>query len=881
MKETFLLVDGNSLMHRAFHALPLMDADGVYTNAIYGFLNMLLKVIREENVQYLAICFDEHAPTFRHEIYPEYKAGRAETPPELRQQFGTVTALLDEMKIRRYSLPGWEADDLLGTLSLKGEKAGVAPLLLTGDRDALQLVGGGTELMFTRKGISETIRFTPSKVYEEYGFTPEQVTDWKGLAGDSSDNIPGIPGVGDKTAVKLLQEYRTLEKVLENAGNVKGKLGEKLTTWADQARFCKTLATIRRDAPVSFSLTACSLPDLKQGIPALKKLKLFSIIRRITEDDPSARKPAAEKPAGGKPAAAESVAAPEGEQRLPRTMKRFETPARLESEAALREWVTKEMETEGELPLCICMDELRITLARENGHRAEAALGGDLLTAGIAPEEAIGAVMPAIRQGKAVIHDSKRWLHRLDRMGSVPEELFPWDTMLAAYLLNPQEKSYRLKNLIPEAQEEDAAALCSLYAWQKEQIAQDGMMQLMSEVEMPLSRVLFHMEKEGITVDAPFLRGLGKKYTAAMEEAREKVIAACGGKPFNLNSPMQLGVVLFEEMKLPHGKKTSRGYSTSAEVLENLRWEAPEIIEPLLRYRQLAKLNGTYVEAILPLLDSESRVHSTFDQTATATGRISSLEPNLQNIPVRTEEGKEIRQAFRPRDGWVLLDADYSQIELRLMAHFSGDAAMVDAFRNGEDIHARTASEIFDVPPEWVTPELRSRAKAVNFGLIYGISDFGLSRNTGVSRGEAREFMNRYFEKYPGAKRFMEEAASESARRGYAVTLMGRRRYLPELQSTKATVREFGKRAAMNTPVQGTAADIIKKAMVEVDQELRRRNMRARLLLQVHDELLVECPPEEADEAEKLLREIMENAFTLKVPLVAEVHRGRTWAEAK
>ena len=857
MKDIFLLVDGNSLMHRAYHALPLMDADGVYTNAIYGFFSMLLKVIREENVRYLAVCFDEHAPTFRHTVYPEYKAGRSETPPELRQQFGTIRTLLDEMGIRRYSLQGWEADDLLGTLSVRGAEAGVTPLLLTGDRDALQLVGGGTELMFTRKGISETIRFDPSKVYEEYGFTPGQVTDWKGLAGDSSDNIPGVPGVGDKTAVKLLQQYGTLEKVLENAGNVKGKLGEKLSAFAEQARFSKELATIRRDAPVEFRLEDCLLPDLKQTVPALQKLKLFSLVKRINAGEE-----------------AESAAPEEKEKMVPLAFGEADRP---ETPEEIRRWIA---ENAGEGPLCLWMDDTAVSLATEEGKRAVVTLGGDLLTPGPDPAEVLQVLGEAIRGGNAAVHDGKAWLHRLAKAGVPLPEEFRWDTMLGAYLLNPQEKSYRLGALCPDMPE-DAATLCSLQKWQREQVEREDMMTLMREVELPLSFVLFRMEQAGFAVDTAFLRELGDKYAAEIAERRAEVIRATGGTPFNLNSPQQLGEVLFERMNLPHGKKTSKGWSTSAEVLEGLRWDAPEVIEPLLRYRQLAKLNGTYVEGLLPLVDREGRVHSTFDQTATATGRISSSEPNLQNIPVRTEEGREIRQAFLPREGWVLVDADYSQIELRLMAHFSGDAAMVDAFRKGEDIHARTAGEIFEVPPEMVTPELRSRAKAVNFGLIYGISGFGLSRNTGVSRREAGDFIARYFEKYPGVKRFMDESASEGARLGYARTMMGRRRYLPELQSPKAPIREFGKRAAMNTPVQGTAADIIKLAMVRTDRALREAGMRSRLILQVHDELLLECPPEEADRAAEILRKAMEEAAELKVPLVAEVHRGSNWAEAK
>ena len=862
MKDTFLLVDGNSLMHRAFHALPLMDADGIYTNAVYGFLSMLLKVIREENVQYAAVCFDEHGPTFRHTVYAEYKAGRAATPPELRQQFETIHSLLDDMGIRRYSLQGWEADDLLGTLSLKGADAGAAPLVLTGDRDALQLVGGGTELMFTRKGISETIRFTPEKVYEEYGFTPAQVTDWKGLAGDSSDNIPGVPGVGDKTAVKLLQEYGTLENVLDNAGNVKGKLGEKLAAWADQARFSKQLATIRRDAPVDFRLSDCQLPDLKKGIPALQKLKLNSIIKRLEADGDGSG----------------TASAGPGEARPAMAMLPFRAADVLDSPEAVRAWLEKAAGEEG--TLCLWMDDTTVSMAKESGARAVVTLGGDLLNPGMDPEEVLSLLADEIRKGTAAVHDGKAWLRRLDRAGLPLPETFGWDTMLAAYLLNPQEKSYRLKALCPDLPE-DAATLCSLQAWQRAQVEADGMMPLMREVEMPLSFVLFRMEKAGFSVDTGFLRELGKKYAAEIDRRRNEVIAASGGEAFNLNSPQQLGEVLFEKMGLPHGKKTSKGYSTSAEVLEGLRWDAPDVIEPLLRYRQLAKLNGTYVEGLLPLVDAGGRVHSTFDQTATATGRISSSEPNLQNIPVRTEEGREIREAFLPREGWILLDADYSQIELRLMAHFSGDQALLDAFRNGEDIHTRTASEIFDVPKEWVTPELRSRAKAVNFGLIYGISGFGLSRNTGVSRREAAEFIEKYFRKYPGVKRFMDEFAAEGVKNGYARTLMGRRRYLPELQSPKAPVREFGKRAAMNTPVQGTAADIIKLAMVRVDKALRDAGMQSRLILQVHDELLLECPPEEAEQAARLLREAMEGAMELRVPLVAEVHQGKNWAEAK
>ena len=856
MRDTFLIVDGNSLMHRAFHALPLMDNEGVYTNAIYGFLNMLLKVIKEEDARYIAVCFDEHGPTFRHKAYAEYKAGRAATPPELRQQFETIRALLTDMGVRWYAVEGWEADDLLGTISRLGANAGVAPLLLTGDRDALQLVGHGTELMFTRKGISETTRFTPAMVHETYGFSPEQVTDWKGLAGDGSDNIPGIPGVGDKTAVKLLQQYGTLESVLDHAGEVKGKLGEKLAQWADQARMCKDLATIRRDAPIQWKLSDCLMPDLKQAVPALKKLRLNAIIRRISED-----------------AANQAVPETDAPSLLP-----FDEPVVIDTPESLTAWLAAVPETAR--PLALCVTDEALSLAGQDGCCCSAVLGGDLLNLGLDPLDVYAAIAPDVAAHETVVHDGKRLLHSLHKLNLPLPERFAWDTMLGAYLINPQEKSYSFTALRGELPE-DSRGLLSLSVWQRKRIEADRMGHLMRDVEMPLSLVLYRMEELGFTVDTAFLRQLGERYIAEIEDCKAQVYKACGGKPFNLNSPQQLGAVLFEELKLPHGRKTQRGYSTDAETLDRLRDIAPEVIEPLLRYRQLTKLNSTYVEGLLRLTDASGRVHSYFDQVATATGRISSSEPNLQNIPVRTAEGREIRRAFLPREGWVLLDADYSQIELRLMAHFSGDTALVEAFQTGQDVHARTASEIFDVPLEWVDATLRSRAKAVNFGLIYGISGFGLARNTGVSQKEAKEFIERYFAKYPGVKRFMDTAAADGQQNGYALTMMGRRRYLPELRSSQATVREFGKRAAMNTPVQGTAADIIKLAMVRVDEALRREGLQSRLILQVHDELLLECPPEEVETAARLLRESMENVIQLSVPLQADVHQGGNWAEAK
>ena len=871
MKDVFLIVDGNSLMHRAFHALPLMGFGGTYTNAIHGFLTMLLKVVKEENVRYCAVCFDEHGPTFRHTAYADYKAGRAPTPPELIGQFKLIRELLPQLGVASYSLQGYEADDLLGTLSLQAEKMDVAPLLLTGDRDALQLVDGMTELMFTRKGITETIRFTPATIREEYGFGPEQVTDWKGMAGDNSDNIPGIPGIGDKTAVKLLQKYGTLENTLAHAGDEKGKLAERLTTYAQQALDCKELARIHRDAPINWSLKDCTLTHLKDGVPALEKLQLKKIAAQIN-GEATAAAPAAAAPVSAPAQITKEAAAPSPLTALP-----YPPLTEMTQIAELSAFLGSL--SDASYPLALCLD-LDCSLATSDERCCRISLGGDLLNPGADPAEVLALLAPVLQSRQVVVHDGKKLLHTLQKQRLPLPKSFFWDTMLGAYVLNPQEKSYTLAALLGELPC-DARGLMSLYRWQAERIRQDGTEHLLRDVEFPLSHVLFRMEEAGFTVDGGVLRALGAGYAEEIEDSRRQVITATGGREFNLNSTQQLGEVLFDVLKLPHGKKTQRGYSTSAEVLEGLRDIAPEVIEPLLRYRQLSKLNSTYIEGLLRLMGPEGRIHSTFDQVATATGRISSSEPNLQNIPVRTEQGREIRRAFIPRPGWVLLDADYSQIELRLMAHFSGDAALVEAFRTGQDVHARTASEIFDVPLSDVTPTLRSRAKAVNFGLIYGISGFGLARNTGVTQKEAKEFIARYFAKYPGVKRFMDEAVQQGQERGYAETLLGRRRYLPELASSRNVIREFGRRAAMNTPVQGTAADIIKLAMVRVDEALRREKLQAKLILQVHDELLIECPPEEAAQAAALLKDCMEHVLTLNVPLSAEVHQGENWYETK
>ena len=861
MRDTFLIVDGNSLMHRAFHALPLLDYKGTYTNALQGFFSMLFKVFQEDRPQYCAVCFDEHGPTFRHTAYAEYKAGRKPTPEELRPQFPLLKQLLGAMGIGVYSLPGYEADDLLGTLSLQSKQSDVRALMLTGDRDALQLVDDDNQVLFTRRGITETMLFTPEEVFNQFGVTPAQVPDWKGLAGDASDNIPGVPGVGDKTAVKLLQEYGCLESVLEHAAQVKGKLGEKLRDNREQALFSKELATIRRTAPIQADFAACRLNRLAGGMELMDSLGMATMKKRLK----ALSRPAPLEGQAGEKAAyqAEQIAFSPWE----------ELSAVAQIEAAAKEGA------ELKAPAALYLGDA-LTFAFADGRRFRVTVEGDLFNPGISPRDALNALTPLMQAAPLIVHDGKKLRHLMERQGLEQPGEIRWDTMLGAYLINPQEKSYSLSGF-SQGGEEDASQAFNLYLRQRAVIEEQGMLELMEKIELPLSKVLFQMEREGFRVDREALSQLGAEFTARIEALKRRVYELTGVTGFNLNSPQQLGRVLFEVLQLPHGKKSKTGsYSTSADILEGLL-ELHPAIAPLLEYRQLVKLNGTYVDGLLRLMDRDGRVRTTFDQTATATGRISSNEPNLQNIPVRTEQGREIRRAFVPRDGWLLVDADYSQIELRILAHLSGDPAMTEAFQKGQDVHTRTASEVFGVPMEEVTPQMRSRAKAVNFGLVYGISDFGLARNTGVSRGEAAEFIQMYFARYPGVKRFMDEAVAKGQTEGYAVTLMGRRRYLPELASSRAAIRDFGKRAAMNTPVQGAAADIIKLAMVRVDEALKSAKLRARMTLQVHDELIIECPPEEKDRVAALLKECMENVTRLSVPLTAEVNWGKTWYDTK
>ena len=856
--EKMVLLDGYSLMYRAYHALqtPMSAPDGTPTNAVHGFVMMLLKVIGEERPDGLAVAFDMHAPTFRKEIFDGYKATRKPMPDDLRAQDPIIRELIARMEIPILECPGYEADDILGTVSKACEEAGRQVLLVTGDRDSFQLSGERTTILYTRKGISDTCRVTPEYVRETYGVEPIQLIDVKSLMGDASDNIPGVTGVGEKTALKLIQTYGSLEETLANAETKeKGKLREKLLSGAEQARMSRRLAEIVRSAPVEMDFDGWKLGNLSGGIPRLKELGMNMAAKKLAEV-------AAELcPDAVKPEPVQEVP----KAKVERLQSLDELRARCEG-AEAPDWAALHLSAE----LSLSAPGMNLSLP----------LGGDLLSAGVSDAEAVEAALPLLKRAARV----EVWNVKALPVVAEALEKSAFDVMLAAYVLSPQRRSFE-----PDALCEDEGvagfAVCSaeavhrLAVQQAEQLHARDLDGVFRDIEMPLAFVLRDMEQEGFLVDAEALRELGVSFDATIARLIDE-IAELAGEKINLNSPKQLGEMLFERMGLLAPKKTRTGYSTSAEVLEELAAEHP-VCAKILEYRKYSKLRSTYIDSLIQLRDEQGRVHTHFDQVGTATGRLSSSEPNLQNIPVRTELGREIRGAFIAKPGYVLVDADYSQIELRVLAHISGDETMIDAFRRGEDIHARTAAEVYGVPFDQVTHSMRSASKAVNFGIVYGISDFALAKNIGVSRREARDFINRYLERYPGVKAYMEQSVQDARERGYAVTLMGRRRYLPELASSNFNVRSFGERCAMNSPIQGTAADIIKLAMIRVDRELKRRKMRTKLILQVHDELILEAPADEAGAAAALLKECMEGVMQLEVPLQTDITTGGDWRACK
>ena len=885
MAEKIMLIDGNSIVNRAFYGVPLLtNGEGRYTNGVYGFLNILFKLLDEEQPDYLAVAFDLHAPTFRHRTFDGYKGTRKGMPEELREQMPLLKEVLQTMHIPIFEQEGFEADDILGTLSALAEQNGIVPVVVSGDRDLLQLAGESLKVRIpkTKGGRTETEDYYAADVQAKYGVTPTEFIDMKALMGDASDNIPGVPGIGEKTAAKIIGQYHDIETAIAHAAEIKPKkASENLAAYQEQARLSKFLATIVRDMPLEFQKDALRINDMfnQTAYELVKRLEFKSMFSRF-EGSVSAPKQAEQT--------YHLVADREGAK---------EVLAALEKGEVGYAFVYENEEGQG------------LALYQEK-------LGGVWIEASMTllMQEILELFQPFFADSayRKIGHDVKkdiRFLRSYGYDGFTAE----FDTAIGAYILNATGSSYEYDDIaaaflnetypsheevfgkgrtkktfaaLPEAERtaygaRQAEIFFRARRVMEERLAENGQTSLFYDMEMPLIYVLADMEKYGIKVDKAALLAYQKRLGESLDGMEEEIYALAGEK-FNINSPKQLGVILFEKLGLKGGKKTKTGYSTAADVLEKLRTEHP-IVERILHYRQLAKLKSTYADGLLAVMDAETeKIYSTFNQTITATGRISSTEPNLQNIPVRLELGRELRKIFIPESAeFCFLDADYSQIELRVLAHISGDESLIEAFKSNQDIHRMTASQVFHVPFDEVTPLQRSNAKAVNFGIIYGKGAFSLGQDLGISRKEAEEYINAYFARYPKIKTFMDDTIKNGAKNGYVSTLWNRRRNMPELQSSNFMQRAAGERAAMNMPIQGTAADIIKLAMIKVHRALQEGGYRSRLILQVHDELLIETDQKEKDAVAKILKENMEHAADLLVPLDVDVHEGASWFEAK
>mgnify|MGYP003818016697 CR=1 FL=1 len=847
-----MILDGNSIVNRAFYGVRMLTApDGAPTNGVYGFVAILQKLLDEQRPDSVCVAFDVHAPTFRHEAFADYKAQRRPMPDDLVKQMPVLKDVLDAMGIRRYECAGWEADDILGTAGKKCEDAGWDCLIVTGDKDSFQLITDTTHVFHvkSRMGQTETQEYTPEVFRAEYGFDPAHIVDLKALMGDPSDNIPGVPGVGEKTAMDLIQRYTTIERIYDGLDtlDVRDGVRKKLAEGRDSAFQSYRLATISREAPVDFAPEA----NLWQRTASPALYELFHRLGFNKFIDKWGLTAGAETAAAAKSAA------------LPETDVTAETLPQFHAALAAADYAAV-LPADG-------LDGLEVCDGRQVWCLNWSAVGegyNDLLRALFSPE---------VKKVSQNIKD----LMNLLLAEKLPAEGFVFDTALAAYLLESTESDYspqRLSVRYLGEEKHGAEALWRLYPVLDKAVRDGGMRKLLYDIELPLCRVLADMERVGFLVDKKALYDYGAGMTGTID-ALQKTIWARAGREFNINSPKQLGEVLYDDLQLPSGKKTKTGWSTNADVLEKLQGKHP-IIRDILDYRTLTKLKSTYADGLLKVISPDGRIHTSFQMTVTATGRLSSTEPNLQNIPVRSELGGEIRKMFTAGPGNLLVDADYSQIELRLLAHISGDKAMREAFLSGMDFHTVTASQVFGVPVEAVTPLLRGRAKAVNFGIVYGISPWSLGNDIGVSTAEAKAYMDAYYEKYSGVRAYMDGIIEKAKRDGYVETLYGRRRLLPELKSSNFAQRSFGERVALNMPIQGTAADIIKLAMVNVAARLRREGLAAQLILQVHDELIVECPADEAETVKKLLEEEMENVVHLAVPLPAEAKSGVTWAQA-
>ena len=884
--KKLIAIDGNSLLFRAYYAIHtvMTSRDGVPTNAIHGFTMMLLKLL-EQKPDYMLVAFDMHGGTFRHDTYPEYKAGRAATPEDLIPQFPALKSLLRSMGIAVCECPRYEADDILGTISKIAEKEGVSALIVTGDRDALQLISDTTNVMLTKKGITETVLYDKERLMEDYGLTPAHMIDLKALMGDSSDNIPGIKGIGEKTAKSLLEKYGSLENVLENASNEKGALQKKLIDGADSARMSYGIGTICREAPIDMELADCKFDmlSIENAIPVMAGLGLKSSGARFKALVDSER---------GDGQVAAALVSVDSSKEIGTHVFVSET-REITTEEGLSEAAE---ELTREKLIAMYVDE-ELSMLTESGVMYVIKTGGNLLEPGLDPESIYRGLAGVFQDDdvKKIVFDGKRLMNELDGFGIKLNGL-AFDISIADYMVNALNPAKSLDELAASVgiSEMGAEAVMRLYYILNEQMRQKSVDTLYYGVELPLVRVLFDMERTGFAVDSDALRSLGEGMVARISELSEEIFGLAG-HTFNILSPKQLGTVLFDELGLPPQKKTKTGYSTDSDVLESLEGLNP-IVEKIIEFRFLTKLKSTFIDAMLNKINPDGRIHTTLNQNVAATGRISSAEPNLQNIPVRTEQGRQIRKAFIASEGNVLVGADYSQIELRVLAHMSNDNALKDAFVSGDDTHSRTAAEVFGVGLDEVTKDMRSAAKAVNFGIVYGISEFGLAKQLGITRKDAKGFIERYLDRCTGVREYMKKSVEDGRKNGYAVTLTGRKRDLPELKSGNYNTRSFGERVAMNMPVQGTAADIIKLAMLRVHDSLERNKLRAKLVLQIHDELLIDCPLDEVDTVKKLLHDCMMGnniegelpqttkigeMLKLNVPLVADVEEGHSWFDTK
>ena len=882
MEKRLIIIDGNSIINRAFYALPDMsNSEGLKTNAIFGFVRMMFKIIEDYQPTHMSVAFDKKAPTFRHKQYADYKAGRKKMPDELAQQLQPLKDLLDKFNINRLELEGYEADDLIGTVARLGEENDFKVYIVTGDKDAIQLASNKTTTLITKKGVGEVEEYDYDSVLERYEMTPTQFIDLKGLMGDKSDNIPGVPGVGEKTGIKLLKQYSTIENLIEHTDELKGSIKKKIEENKDLALMSKELATIITNVPIEVKLEDLEYGDYNKDdvVEKFKEFGFTSLITKLLDIE------------GGETTIKEEIDLKiEHLDNVEDFIKKAE-----ENKKVIIDVIGKEgnILDKRVLYVFLSLDGNEIYYVNEDELPQIKTLlsNPEIKKHGYDLKEDYILLKPYEIELNSMDFDITIAEYLIDSKSSTSYEC---SAIAMKYLTRKIKSKEDLLGKGAKAKKFDEIEFDELSAYigdilntvngvypkMEEKLKETEMDGLFYHVEMPLVEVLGSMEYIGMKVDKDQLNELKEKFTTIINEL-ENEIFELAGEPFNINSPKQLGVVLFEKLGLPVIKKTKTGYSTNAEVLEKLR-DKHEIIDKITEYRQIVKLNSTYVEGLLKIINPKTgRIHSSFNQTITTTGRISSTEPNMQNIPVKTEMGRDIRKVFVADDNCKLVDADYSQVELRVLAHMSGDENMIDAFKHGEDIHSKTASQIFDVDIKDVTSKQRIEAKAINFGIIYGKTDFGLSQDLNIPVATAKAYIDSYFNKYTKIKEFMDEAVESATETGYATTILTRRRYIPEIKASNFIVRNQGKRFAMNAPIQGSAADIIKVAMVNVYNKLKENNMKSKLILQVHDELIVEAVDEELEMAEKIVREEMENAQSMDVKLDVDLNTGDSWYETK